>query len=280
MARGIDDWFLDREWAGDRDPTYDPFNDDAPDPFVFGEAPPREFAVPASSGGRKRRAKVRQPKSAQPQVGSGRSTSKGTVGPTERSAGQVGLSRSPSSTPNSRSDPPRCHPSPRPFSRSDAVLIGAVRRWHGANLGGSAGDCQRDLKRLGWAPVPTQWLSQQLDRLEMQRVADAARKQKQRKPARPTRTAPTVTRRPDPAVAAIRTWFAANPGRSIRDCRDALKGQGHPQVTRAQVAAVHRTMRRKPGPAVTSPSTPSVRVAPVCPACGIVPDRYGGCRCS
>ena len=39
MASSINDWYMDREYASDRDPMYDPVNDDSRDPFAFGEDP-------------------------------------------------------------------------------------------------------------------------------------------------------------------------------------------------------------------------------------------------
>lgn len=36
---GIGDWFADREHRTDRDPSYDPFNDEQPDRAGYGELP-------------------------------------------------------------------------------------------------------------------------------------------------------------------------------------------------------------------------------------------------
>lgn len=61
VVGSVDDWYMDRAHRGDQDPTYDPANDDTPDPFAFGEQPQREWvAKPSPGSGRsavRRRAK-------------------------------------------------------------------------------------------------------------------------------------------------------------------------------------------------------------------------------
>lgn len=53
MAGTVDDWYLDRSHLGELDARYSP-DDDVPDPYVFGEAPPRRPTVPRSTRSRRR----------------------------------------------------------------------------------------------------------------------------------------------------------------------------------------------------------------------------------
>lgn len=263
---GIDDWYKNHEHVNDRDPSYDPVNDDVRDPWVVGEDP------------RSQDLGAHEPRRRRQQRGTAKQAVEAKRGASAKKPRSTGLNRGKTKQAGASA----AHPRERrlPSIHAHPGMVDAARFWKGENPDGSAEACLSDLIRQGWPRVriaDVRSALKEAPRFKIQKVV------KEAKPV--AAPPPESTRRPRSSVngsavvgaldVAIRQWFQENPNRPYKQCQDALRELGHGVVSRQRI----REVMNPPVPIRWGSSMSHVPMREGCPACGIVPGRNGECRC-
>ncbi len=88
---------------------------------------------------------------------------------------------------------------------------------------------------------------------------------------------------------AGRAWLKANPGRGAKALRDALRAQGHSEVTLRLAKELTNANWRHPKSAwvraqvpvtpVLQPRVPVQLLGEMCPSCDVMVGQMGWCKC-
>ena len=300
---GTNDWYRNREFAADRDPRYDPSNDDPPDQLALGELSSerdqQRWRVQARKSGTSSKGKNgTRSGPAKAVVESGPAAAKSATRRTTRQPPQTATSKLPTATRRKsvvRDFGPPLKPTP--------AMARAANQWLSRNPGGSPGDCAASL-RNSFPRITGDVVAQILAMQKPQMVED--QKPKPRSEGRPTRSI-ALPNRDSSYKKAIVQWRRLHPIDSYDTCVSELKAQGFTGITRKLVsqtllaqlpakkrrvsspnggstgsAAAKTSSKRRRGPTrAVEPQRRNQSLVQGCPACGIVPDRQSGsCRCS
>jgi hypothetical protein len=272
--RGIGDWYGNYAHRSEREPRYDPANDDRPDRVEFGESPQQEWRP---RGSRRR-----------------------------------------------HFDPYRRTRQEAEWAAALAIrsldLPGAIRTWLATHPGRSRRECLQAMRWAGHRGVTLKVVHKVADQVRADKAGrrsstarssttdraegSSARKAQRsqgfsHKPAavrkthrkgakvQPVRHAPPIEV-PD-WRSAVREWLTRYPGRTYQECKLAMHGAGYSRVTLSMVAdvahklkvarnLVHSATRRRE-PTFRVYQTPERLASDVCDACGLVVSDDGICRC-
>ena len=155
----------------------------------------------------------------------------------------------------------------------DRFILAEMRRWRESNPGVPREACRRHLQRRVDALLADR-LSMAWPECEPAPFSKAAGTTKGQRPKADW-------------TSAARDWQRLNPGRSARACQQALVDSGYQGVSIAMVRNLESTHSSQPRPilrtageaAVASVGTAQRQKPPEVCACGMVPSRYGMCRC-
>lgn len=301
---GINDWYRDREFAADRDPTYDPRNDDSRDQLAIGELPAdrvqRRWRVQGPQRGTRVKGKIGRQARPRNKAG-GPSGGSLTVSGKSRESVRESPQQVPSKSPKPSKSKVAARTSGPPLKPTPAMAR-AVSQWFARNPRRSPAECAASMRDT-FPRITGEVVSQILSIQEVQPKVSTLK-------PRSNGRAPRSMALPDRDSSyrnAIIQWRRLNPNGSYEICVAELRSQGYSGITRklvsqtllAQSANAHRQVsptktsiskprqaksvgQRKRGPAhAVEPVVSNQSIIQGCPACGIVPDHQSGsCACS
>jgi hypothetical protein len=257
---GIDDWYMNYAHRHELTPGFSP-DDDIPDPYVPGEVPQREWAVPGSRQRPKTGEGAQRP-------GAFRDIPSATRGGSWKSAAEKWFTEFPQGT--------------------NRECLRALRT-AGHKVSGTR---KIDPIRASVAKVNQNSKAAQQTRSEPSKETKTA-SSRRRASAHQRRNGSTV---PDWHDFAI-NWFRNHPAASNRQWRDEVKAAGFTAVTRADISALRPQVEGKGSTKVTtktkpirstpsrrrrvttSPQQPKLFETRYCDACSLAIDLDGRCRC-